>query len=111
MPFVQRNSQGTIVALFAAAQPSAGEWLEPDDPQLHAFLGADASLSPQAKAFDGLDTDFIRVLEDVIDALIDKNVLRLTDLPVEAQRKLLARKGLRSRLRDRLDLLSGPDVI
>ena len=32
-----------------------------------------------------LDADFVRVLEDLIDALIANGTLRLTDLPVQAQ--------------------------
>jgi len=43
--------------------------------------------SNQDKDFATLDVAFIRVLEDLIDALIKKGVLRLTDLPVEAQQK------------------------
>nr|WP_295549588.1 hypothetical protein [uncultured Pseudacidovorax sp.] len=109
MPFVQRNSQGEIVALFATSQPQAGEWLDAQAAEVRAFLG-DPPAAPAA-AFGSLDSDFIRVLEDVIDALIDKNLLRLTDLPLEAQRKLLARKDLRQHLRGRLDLVPGDDVI
>lgn len=110
MPFVERDSSGAIVAMFANARSGADEWLDAVDQQVRDFLGRSPG-SADVPDFDGLDNEFIRVLEDVIDTLIDKNVLRLTDLPHEAQRKLLARKGLRCRLRDSLDLLSGDDVI
>lgn len=110
MPFVERNSSGAIIAIFATPRLSANEWRDAGDLQIHEFL-AGLPASERAPGFDGLDIEFIRVLEDVIDTLIAKNVLRLTDLPHEAQRKLLARKGLRGRLRDGLDLLSGDDVI
>lgn len=110
MPFVERNTSGAIVAMFAHTRSGADEWLDAADPQIQDFL-AGTPTSAGIPDFDGLDNEFIRVLEDVIDTLIDKNVLRLTDLPHEAQRKLLARKGLRCRLRDSLDLLSGDDVI
>lgn len=110
MPFVERNSSGAIIAIYASARVSANEWRDADDRQVHEFLTG-SSASENAPGFDGLDNEFIRVLEDVIDTLIEKNVLRLTDLPHDAQRKLLARKGLRGRLRDGLDLLSGDDVI
>jgi hypothetical protein len=107
MPFVRRNPDGTIDALFAASMNDAREELPPDHPEVLAFIGAPA---PGAE-FTALDADFIRVLEDVIDALIDKGVLRVTDLPHEAQRKLSARKGLRRRLNGALNLLPGQDVI
>jgi len=48
------------------------------------------------------------VLEDLIDTLISKNVIRHTDLPAAAQRKRSQRKGMRTRLVGALDL-SGKD--
>lgn len=60
--------------------------------------------------FSRLDADFIRVLEDLIDALIANGTLRLTDLPLEAQRKLNARKTRRARLQD-MNLLDDDSVI
>ena len=55
--------------------------------------------------FHTLDVDFIRVLEDLIDALLANGTLRLTDLPAEALEKLNQRKRVRQRLRDSLDLI------
>lgn len=59
-----------------------------------------------------LDVDFIRVLEDLIDALLANGTLRLTDLPPLALEKLSQRKQVRGRLRDSLDLIdsSGDDL-
>lgn len=56
-----------------------------------------------------LDEDFIRVLEDLVDALLANGTLRLTDLPPEAIAKLNQRKSARQRLRNGLDLLEEPD--
>lgn len=56
-----------------------------------------------------LDVDFIRVLEDLIDALIANGTLRLTDLPPEALDKLNKRKSIRQQLRNSLDLLDDND--
>ncbi|PAT00667.1 MAG: hypothetical protein BSR46_01790 [Candidatus Dactylopiibacterium carminicum] len=61
--------------------------------------------------FSSLDADFIRVMEDLIDALISKGLLRLTDLPPQAQAKLLARKDRRRGLSNALHLLGDKDVI
>ena len=52
-----------------------------------------------------LDVDFIRVLEDLIDALLANGTIRLTDLPPHAVKKLSQRKQARKRMRDALDLL------
>lgn len=105
MPFIRRAPDGAIVALLAEEAEDAREFLAADHPEVRRFLGQ------EGQAFDALDADFIRVLEDLIDALIAKGVLRVTDLPHEAQRKLAARKGLRNRLKDALDLLGSSDVI
>jgi len=58
-----------------------------------------------AQELNQLDADFIRVLEDLIDALVANGTLRLTDLPTEALQKLNQRKSARARLRDALDLI------
>lgn len=42
------------------------------------------------------DLEMIRVYEDVVDVLISKRVICLTDLPLAAQEKLLRRKHMRS---------------
>jgi len=65
----------------------------------------------QEKDFSALDVAFIRVLEDLVDVLIDKGVLRLTDLPQAAQDKLNVRKGLRCRLNDELNLLGDDESV
>lgn len=62
--------------------------------------------TPRNNALSDLDTGFIRVLEDLIDALIANGTLRLTDLPQEAVEKLGQRKRARQHLHDSLDLLN-----
>jgi len=63
----------------------------------------------QDNGFAKLDVEFVRVLEDLIDALIANGSLRLTDLPEHAQRKLTERKRHRAKLSEHLDLLSDED--
>ena len=71
----------------------------------------DGNEAQEAQAiFSKLDVDFIRVLEDLIDALIANGTLRMTDLPIDAQRKLADRKKNRSRLFD-LNLLDDDAII
>ncbi|MBP6019690.1 MAG: hypothetical protein KA735_09370 [Burkholderiaceae bacterium] len=64
---------------------------------------------PQDPALSELDAGFIRVLEDLIDALLANGTLRLTDLPPQALVKLNQRKHARARLRDSLDLIDDED--
>ena len=93
MPFIRRNATGSIDSLHRRDEGGA-EFLPDDHPDVRAFLGAGPAAG---EGFASLDADFIRVIEDVIDTLISKNVINITDLPIEAQTKLFSRKGYRER--------------
>jgi hypothetical protein len=88
MPYAARDADGAITSLHALAAAGASEFVSDDDPAVRAFVGA-------ADGFGQLDADFIRVLEDLIDVLIQRKVINLTDLPADARRKLYSRKGHR----------------
>ena len=63
----------------------------------------------ESQQFASLDAGFLRVLEDLIDALIRRNVLCITDLPMEAQLKLFDRKHFREGVQSHsLDLYQQP---
>ena len=95
MPFVRRAPTGEIDSLHRHATAEAREFLADDHPDVLSFLGV---APPRREDFDRLDADFVRVIEDVIDTLIVKNVINITDLPAEAQAKLFARKSFRERV-------------
>ncbi|MBH9554366.1 hypothetical protein I7X43_16110 [Inhella sp. 4Y17] len=54
-------------------------------------------MAPSNGEFQRLDAEFVRVLEDVIETLVARNLLTITDLPEDAQAKLFARKSFRER--------------
>ena len=101
---VFRNSEGAIRSVSREQQPGS-EMLDEQDAEIQRFFHASAV----APAFDAADADFVRVLEDLIDTLILKNVIHQTDLPAAAQKKLMVRKGLRSRIHGALNLLGGDE--
>jgi hypothetical protein len=101
---VSRNADGSIQSLSRQPQPGS-ETLEENHPDVQQFFKATAS----EPAFDAVDAGFVRVLEDLIDTLILKNVIHQTDLPVAAQKKLMVRKGLRNRIHGALNLLGNDD--
>jgi len=88
MPYVRRDAQGTLLSLHRTAEAGASEWLDDADPLVLAFL-------PPADGFQRLDADFIRVLEDLIDVLVQRRVINMTDLPAAALDKLAARRDHR----------------
>ncbi len=63
------------------------------------------------QAMSDLDDGFIRVLEDLIDALLRNGTLRLTDLPPQALEKLERRKAARQRMRDTHSLINDDDEL
>jgi hypothetical protein len=94
MPYVRRNAQGEVISLHRHAETGASELLPDDHADVRAFVGTPPR---QSEDFARLDADFVRVLEDVIDTLVAKNLINITDLPPEAQAKLFSRKSFRER--------------
>jgi hypothetical protein len=45
------------------------------------------------------DADLLRILEDLINVLVDNNVILLTDFPEAVQHKLMNRQKVRDKLR------------
>ena len=100
MPYVLRDAQGRIASIHRHAVAGA-QHLPAGHPELKQVLGALAAAAPAPPpaepSFASLDADLIRVLEDLVDVLVARNILRITDLPAEAQHKLFARKHFRDR--------------
>ncbi|HEX4511076.1 MAG TPA: hypothetical protein VH328_13390 [Burkholderiaceae bacterium] len=124
MPYIRRDAAGVIESLHRNAS-DAPEFLPEQHPEVRAFLAIDAAGAQEATSaaarparatvageageqFAALDADFVRVIEDVIDTLIAKNVINITDLPLGAQTKLFSRKSFRERAnRGALQLFGG----
>ena len=94
MPYVRRDASGLVESLHRSADAS-GEFLSDDHADVLAFIGGPHA---EPQTFDRLDADFVRVIEDLIDTLIVKNLVNITDLPEQAQAKLFARKSFRERV-------------
>lgn len=104
MPFVRRDSAGKLIAI--SVEPAEGfEEVPGDDPELAELHG---TLLPLHSRFQESDREIVRVLDDLVNVLIDKNLIRFTDLPQAAQKKLIERRSLRE---SHLDLgLLGDDT-
>ena len=102
MPYVIRDNDRRIVAVSETAIDGFEEEVQADDQQLSGFLNA---VEGNSHSLAGTDLSFIRVLEDVIELLISKNIITFTDLPTAAREKMLERQHLRDSLQNRLDLL------
>lgn len=94
MPFVYRDANGNIQAVYE--QPvEGGEEVAADDPGLKDFVQRNLPAATLQDDFIQSDLALARVMEDLIEILIDKKVIMFTDFPEGAQQKLRARRGLR----------------
>lgn len=106
MFYVTRHADGSIQSVSKLQEPGS-EPMDMHHPELQGFFQTQGA----APAFVAVDADFVRVIEDLIDTLIMKNVIRHTDLPAAAQKKLILRKGLRNRVQGALNLWGGDDQV
>lgn len=95
MPFVTRDVDGHVVAVSEAPLGDSLEPMAADHPEMVAFAARNCTIPTEPAGFVASDLAFIRVMEDVLEILIRKNFLTLSDLPLPAQDKLLERRALR----------------
>lgn len=95
MPYILRGEQGRIIAASNTPLDGSSEQLAADSPELRAFI---EDLADENNIFESSDKKMIRAIEDVIDLLISKNVICITDLPAAVQTKLMERRSLRHSL-------------
>lgn len=101
MLYVLRDDNHQVCAV--SDKPLSNEWEQAamDDESLKLFLQNNPQIS--TGIMESSDADFIRVLEDVIDLLIDKQIIQFTEFPDVVQAKLLNRRRYRESLRSNTD--------
>jgi hypothetical protein len=108
MPFVSRDANGAISGVFSEPAPDAQERLDIDDAELRRYLEDGDSQEPQ-DALAASDREMARIVEDLIELLIAKNLVNFTDFPPDAQKKMLRRRSLRRNLSKLRDLIGDDD--
>ena len=111
MPYVERDGIGAISRLRDQPTTAALEFLAPDHPEVQNFVARSARSTALLESLRETDADFVRVVEDLIDLLTAKGVIRGEDLPDPVRRKLQARAELRRQYRDTPLLKFDDDVI
>lgn len=95
MTYVLRNENGEITAACACGKIAEGwQQIEANNPDYIAFLEKELTL--QSK-FRESDIQLARVLEDLINVLIERNLIQFTDFPSAAQKRLNDRQSMRSK--------------
>ena len=97
MFYVQRNAEGKLTRVETQAYAESTETLPTDHPDLQAWF-ANEVMATSLKQLKQSDLEMIRVLDDLIQVLTSKGVIRVTDLPPAAQAKLMDRTQAREAL-------------
>lgn len=103
MIYVKRNAAGEVIALSRECLPedrrTSEGWTAArgDDADVIAFTSA---LTQSANPLSASDLGLVRVLEDLMDLLVARAVIRFTDLPPAAQAKLMERRDTRCAMRN-----------
>ncbi len=98
MLYVERDEKKSIIAIHTSPQPQANEQKSIMDEEILAFLDNSLDTQPWTHLLSITDIGVIRVLEDLIDVLVSKNVIMITDLPEGARQKILERKTARQKI-------------
>lgn len=110
MLYVERNDEGKIIALHNTPQQNATEQKTSVDQDVLDFLEQNATSESWQTLLTISDMGFIRLLEDMVDLLIRKNVIIFTELPEKAQEKIMERKKIREKYSSQT-ILTVDDII
>lgn len=101
MFYVKRAKNHDIVAIFTKPNREAKEVVPEDHPDILAFL---APKDPHKilRHLEATDLEMIRIIEDLVEILIEKNLITLLDFPQFAQHKILSRKKIREKFQEKL---------
>lgn len=106
MPYIKRDDSGRIC--LVNLEPGEGLLeISANSPEMIEFM---KGMGMEQSSLEQSDMRLVRVLEDLIDLLIARDVIRFTDLPQAAQEKLLERRSLRQSL-NALNLLDHDEVM
>ena len=107
MPFVLRDKAGNIAAVSDRPSGDCNEEVSASDPDLVNFLTDHVPLSAEAarNALADSDLKMVRLVDDLIDLMIEKRVIQFTDLPAAAAEKYLQRQTARYRLQNWSNLI------
>ena len=100
MLYVERDKDGKVIALHKSSDPNAGEQKSIMDEEILDFLSKNVDTDPGIQFLALSDVGIIRIVEDLIDLLIRKNLILFTELPEDAQAKIRERKRVRAIMTD-----------
>jgi len=106
MIYVKRDATGRVIAVSQEPMEGFKQTDESAASEINEVLA-----SATDSLFQSSDLEFIRVLDDVIDLLIAKNLILFTELPEVVQEKYTQRTQMRERRRESLNLLEDEEIL
>jgi hypothetical protein len=91
MLYAIRNPEGRIIGLTEAARPGL-KAVDVKNREVLEFLSINDEEFSAEDFLERSDVGTVRIIEDMIDILIAKNLILFTDFPLPSQKKLLSRK-------------------
>jgi len=98
MLYVERAGDGKIIALHSNTHPNTEEHKSTIDEEILEFLHTTVSADSRKLLLSLSDMGIIRLIEDLIDLLIKKNVIFFTELPEQARERITERKRIREKM-------------
>jgi hypothetical protein len=111
MPYITRNNKGEIVELHNSPENGGGNWIEAQDPEVLDFIKRSEITEQARQVLTSTDNEMVRVVEDLIDMLMERQIFIFTELPEAVQAKLNARKQLRKDMNSLENLINDDDAI
>jgi len=111
MAYVHRNSFDEIDLVTENANEQAKEYMPIDNPELIEYLKKSSNSDDVKVALSASDVNLVRVLEDLVNTLIDQKVILFTDLPIAAREKLSEREKIRGHLTSLANLMGDDEGI
>jgi len=111
MSYVKRNDAGEIFEVQSEQDGSHSEYLKNDNPELQAFLKQEDESDKIKQSLSGSDAEMVRVIDDLIHLLVEKQLFVFTELPEAVQSKLNSRSKMRTEINPLEDLIGDSDDI
>lgn len=99
MFYVERDGNGKIVVVRRDANMPGMESKQSVDDEILEFFGREETNDSLIRILASTDVGVMRILEDLINLLVNKNIIMSTELPEDAQIKLRQRQQMRQRIR------------
>lgn len=111
MPYVTRDEKGVIVAIHQDQGEESRPWEDANHPDVIAFIKNIDKPHAVKQALTGTDNEMARVIEDLVDLLMEKQIFVYTELPEAVQAKLNVRKQLRQDMNSLGNLIDNDEDI